>query len=189
MKQEIILKIKDLNKEQIEQILKIINDSGKKHRYKPQSKEELITLIEDESIYLGDIDTSLITDMSDLFYLSERTDFSGIEKWNVSNVEDMSCMFYKAELANPDVSSWDVSNVVNMRYMFCGAEQANPDVSSWDVSNVEDMSYMFLGATNANPDISRWNISKIKYATETFVNSSFDYNTLKSTNFDLNKFF
>ena len=38
-------------------------------KYKPQTKEELKKLVEDESIYLGDIDTSLITDMSNLFLL------------------------------------------------------------------------------------------------------------------------
>ncbi len=36
-------------------------------KYKPQTREELIILIQDENIYLGDIDTSLITDMSELF--------------------------------------------------------------------------------------------------------------------------
>ncbi|MBO7155570.1 MAG: BspA family leucine-rich repeat surface protein, partial [Campylobacter sp.] len=54
--------------------------------YAPQSKDELMDLIDDEDIYLGDIDTSAITDMSELFYESERKDFSGIENWDVSNV-------------------------------------------------------------------------------------------------------
>ncbi|TEY03879.1 BspA family leucine-rich repeat surface protein, partial [Campylobacter sp. US12a] len=49
-------------------------------KYFPETKEELKTLIKDESIYLGDIDTSNITDMSYLFANSDRTDFSGIEK-------------------------------------------------------------------------------------------------------------
>ena len=37
------------------------------YKYRPTTKEELKKLVEDESIYLGDIDTSLITDMSELF--------------------------------------------------------------------------------------------------------------------------
>ncbi|WP_297208527.1 hypothetical protein [uncultured Brachyspira sp.] len=36
-------------------------------KYKPQTREELKEFVEDENIYLGDIDTSLITDMSELF--------------------------------------------------------------------------------------------------------------------------
>ncbi|KAJ9816122.1 hypothetical protein QR412_05735, partial [Campylobacter jejuni] len=46
-------------------------------KYFPETKEELKALVEDESIYLGDIDTSKITDMSYLFENSTRTDFSG----------------------------------------------------------------------------------------------------------------
>ncbi|WP_206193862.1 hypothetical protein [Brachyspira hampsonii] len=37
------------------------------HKYKPQTIEELQKLVKDENTYLGDIDTSLITDMSRLF--------------------------------------------------------------------------------------------------------------------------
>ena len=37
------------------------------YKYKPKDKEELKKLVEDNNIYLGDIDTSLITDMSHLF--------------------------------------------------------------------------------------------------------------------------
>ena len=36
-------------------------------KYSPKTKRELQELIKDESIYLGDIDTSNITDMSSLF--------------------------------------------------------------------------------------------------------------------------
>ena len=62
-------------------------------KYKPQTKEELKELIKDESIHLGDIDTTHITDMMELFRNSKRTDFSGIEKWNTSKVENMALMF------------------------------------------------------------------------------------------------
>ena len=60
-------------------------------KYSPKTKRELQELIKDESIYLGDIDTSLITDMSNLFDGSHvyRRDFSGIESWDVSNVVNM----------------------------------------------------------------------------------------------------
>ena len=47
--------------------------------YQPKTKAELQELVKDVSINLGDIDTSLITDMSGLFKESKRRDFSGIE--------------------------------------------------------------------------------------------------------------
>lgn len=68
-------------------------------KYQPQSLAQLKTLIKDESVYLGDIDTSNITDMSKLFFEDEsgteihRLDFSGISSWDVSGCENMSGMF------------------------------------------------------------------------------------------------
>ena len=112
-------------------------------KYHPAAKEELKQLVTDEKIYLGDIETSHITDMSGLFGCSKRTDFSGIEKWDVSNVTNMSQMFFGASQFNSNLSQWDVSNVTNMSQMFCGAEEFNSDLSCWNVSNVTNMSGMF----------------------------------------------
>ncbi|MEI0496392.1 hypothetical protein R4J09_13435 [Brachyspira intermedia] len=44
-------------------------------KYKPTSRKELKDLVTDESIYLGDIDTSLITDMSGLFEFFNRDNY------------------------------------------------------------------------------------------------------------------
>ncbi|EEX47867.1 hypothetical protein GCWU000246_01581, partial [Jonquetella anthropi E3_33 E1] len=49
------------------------------YKYHPETKEELKKLVKDESIYLGDIDTSNITDMSHLFRKSTRKDFSALK--------------------------------------------------------------------------------------------------------------
>ncbi|MGX3011226.1 BspA family leucine-rich repeat surface protein [Helicobacter sp. 23-1044] len=62
-------------------------------KYNPKSKDELVELISDESVNLGDIDTSAIDDMSYLFEDSERTDFSGIEKWDLSKIKNLGAMF------------------------------------------------------------------------------------------------
>ena len=78
--------------------------AGCKKTYKPETKEELKVLVDNKSISLGDIDTSKITDMSELFMESFRDDFTGIEKWNVSNVDNMSCMFLYARKFNGDIS-------------------------------------------------------------------------------------
>ena len=102
-------------------------------KYKPNTRAELKKLVNDESIYLGDIDTSLITDMSFLFGNSKRKDFSGIEKWNVSGVLDMSGMFYEARSFNQPLDKWDVSKVENMAYMFYEAKSFNQSLEKWDV--------------------------------------------------------
>ena len=46
-------------------------------KYKPNSLQELKELVSDKSVHLGDIDTSLITDMTELFKDSTRKNFEG----------------------------------------------------------------------------------------------------------------
>ena len=124
------------------------NEAKKKQdKIKPTTKEELEELVKDESIYLGDIDTSEIIDMSELFQNSKRTDFSGIESWDVSNVINMRSMFEHAISFNQPLDDWDVSNVENMRSMFNTAKSFNQSLNNWDVSNVKNMDHMFYNTS------------------------------------------
>ena len=131
-------------------------------KYKPQTKEELKKLVEDESIYLGDIDTSLITDMSNLFHESLRKDFKGIEKWDTSNVKDMHNMFTDAVYFNHNIEKWNVSKVENMNGMFSQAKNFNQPLDKWDTSNVKTMQLMFNGCINFNQDLNSWNTSNVE---------------------------
>ena len=136
-----------------------------KKNYKPLSKNELYLLIQDliekrgNNADLNDIDTSEITDMSDLFRYSK---FDGdISAWNVSHVEIMDEMFKEAAYTgkNGDISTWDVSNVKSMSNMF-EFSSYNGDLSKWDVSNVEYMDNMFSGS-DFDGDISAWDVSNV----------------------------
>ena len=100
----------------------LINKNSKiAYNYHPKTKNELENIInqriksEGNECDLIDIDTSNITDMSNLFL---ESDFTGdISKWNVSNVTNMGGMFFDSEF-NADLSNWDVSNVTDMEFMF-----------------------------------------------------------------------
>ena len=113
--------MKQINK-YIQERLHINKDIGNHHyNYHPKNKDELDELLDKLIIERGndadlnDIDTSEITDMSELFY---ECKFNGdISKWDVSNVEDMSCMFFESKFTG-DISNWNVSNVKYMKYMF-----------------------------------------------------------------------
>ena len=135
--------------------------SSNDFKYQPKTKAELKQLCKDESIYLGDIDTSLITDMACLFLDAKRKDFSGIELWNTSNVTTMAWMFEDAASFNQPIGIWDTSNVRDMRGMFTGATNFNQDISNWNTSNVTTMREMFLLAEAFNQDISKWDTSNV----------------------------
>lgn len=164
-------------------------------KYKPTTKEELQALCNDESVYLGDIDTSLITDMSCLFDRSYRRDFSGIESWDVSNVEDMSYMFCDSSFNQP-LDLWDVGKVESMERMFMESAFNHP-INSWNVSNVKNMSCMFycssfnqpldlwdvgevwsmegmFESSDFNQPLDSWNVSNVRYMEYMFANSSFN---------------
>ena len=90
-----------------------------KIKYKPKTKEELKTLCDDLSVNLGEIDTSKITNMSGLFYYqTKRTNFSGIENWDVSNVRDMEAMFEGASAFNQDLSGWRLDSIKEKALIF-----------------------------------------------------------------------
>ena len=137
---------------------KIVNN---KTRYYPKTKDELESLARVESLNLGDIDTSAIIDMSDLFYKIRREDFSGIENWDVSSVTDMSGMFYNCENFNQPLNNWNVSSVVNMSGMFAGCDNFNQPLNSWNVSSVTDMNYMFAGCKNFNQPLNNWDVNSV----------------------------
>ena len=73
-----------------------------------------------------------------------------------------------------DINTWDVSNVTDMSYLFYeqGPHPFNENISNWDTSNVTDMSYMFNGASSFNQDISSWCVTNIASEPQNFSTSS-----------------
>ena len=84
-----------------------------------------------------------------------------ISKWDVSNVTDMSNMFWKARTFNQDIGNWDVSKVTRMNRMFKIAREFNQDIGNWDVGQVERFQEMFRNADAFNQDIGYWNVSSV----------------------------
>ena len=79
------------------------------------------------------------------YNLSNLTTIEGLENLNTSIVTDVNNMFYMcSSLTSLDLSSFNTSNVTDMRNMFlgCNALQA-VDLTSFDVSKVTTMQGMF----------------------------------------------
>ena len=115
-------------------------------------------LVQDESLNLGELDVSGIPQMPELFAESERKDFSGIEKWNMSEVYDMTAMFYNARWFNHPINRWDVSAAEGMGEMFSGAESFNQPLDRWNTCGARVMRRMFAGAKSFCQDISTWDV-------------------------------
>ena len=164
------------------------------YEYHPKTPEELRHIIEDryeelgtgteqEPIDFNDVDVSEITTFYNFGYNSggmfeySKFEYIDISKWNVSNVEEMSRMFYKCKNLKSvgDLSKWNVSNVENMCSMFdsCFKLESIGDLSYWNVSSVENMTDMFLGCINLKSigDVSNWNVSRVKTKRYMFYNS------------------
>ena len=174
----------------------VLNSNSKirkrEYNYHPKTTKELKELVKKlisergNKADLNDIDTSKITNMSDLFVFNE---FNGdISLWNVSNVTDMTRMFYECKNFNCDLSDWDVRNVKDMVYMFVncknfegnglkywktnnlinatgtfkGCMKFNEDISGWDMSEVNSVTEMFYNCENFDKDISEWDLKSVK---------------------------
>ena len=117
---------------------------------------------------LNDIDTSNITDMSQLFASTYGSDGGYNRRWLLGDSTD-AIDFSRFD---GDISQWDVSNVKKMRAMFKGSK-FNGDISNWDVSKVQDMAQMFR-LSKFNGDISKWDVSGVRNMTRMFYKSKFN---------------
>lgn len=77
-------------------------------------------------------------------------------------------------LKNIDTSSWDVSNVRDMSQLFWGSNLETLDVSSWNVSNVDDMFEMFKQSkVLCKLDMTSWHIKANTDMTDMFWSSTY----------------
>lgn len=126
-----------------------------KSQFKPKNSNQLREMImdaikDDPEADLNFIDTSLITSMNSLF---DDSSFDGdISNWDVSNVHDMSYMFWRSNFTgknSPGINNWDVSNVLSMDCMF-QQSAFNQDISKWEVDRECSCESMFLDCPAAH---------------------------------------
>ncbi len=112
-------------------------------------------------------DLSQVKDMSEMFF-DARSFNQPLEKWNVANVTNLLGMFWGAKSFNQPLEAWDVTNVTDMYGMFYQAEAFNQPIEKWNVSNVTDMGWMFEEAKSFNQPLEKWNVSKVTNMSEMF---------------------
>jgi len=171
-----------------------IHNVGYKYNYFPESPEELRELVAErlekntESPYLLDIDTSKITDFTDLFsgyendYLSKTYKIDcwqiktlNLLSWNTSNVTTMYGTFcYLPELRTLNIINFDTHNVTDMSMMFCDCKKLKELYINFNTCKVEEMRYMFDNCRSLKEvkNIEKWDISNVVRTDDIFRHCS-----------------
>ena len=189
--------------------IKVNNESIRKiidERYKECLENE--TYI----INVSDLDTSQVTDMSELFYEYPFEKIEGIETWDTSQVKDMSGMFLGCNnLKKININGFDTRQVTNMRCMFAdtsieeiqGIENLNTskvenmygmfsycpslkklNLSKWDTSEVTNMEEMFCCSYLEILNLSKFNTSKVINMSKMFYDVSQSIKIINISSFD-----
>ncbi|WP_125713717.1 BspA family leucine-rich repeat surface protein [Companilactobacillus kedongensis] len=140
------------------------------------------------SVDISKWNKSKITNISGLFSGdSSLTDINGLADWDVSNVTDMSSLFYNTRLTDlSDIDNWNTENVTNMSMIFSNCIKLNGlNLINWNTSKVTDMSSMFSGDSNLNDD----NLSGIEnFDTKNVTNMAYMFNGTGFKILDLSNF-
>ena len=169
--------MKSLNQYIIEKIL--INKSSKLNKIKVETKDKLLSIIQERYnnnisfVYLSDIDVSELDDLSSIFdelYEIEVVDISG---WDTSNVIYMNDMFAECTKLKKiiGIENLDVSKLRCANAMFYGCQNlVELDLTNWNPMSLQRASYMFYNCSNLKiiKNIKNWQLPNIKNVRQMF---------------------
>ena len=156
----------------------------------PSSFELFSNLTNVTSIDLSNMDTSGMTNMSNMF--SDNTSLTNItfgNNFNTANVTNMSGMFKNCTILKTiDLSSFDTSNATIFASMFMNCQDLqNLDLKSFNTSNVTSMYGMFYNCSSLTSlDLSSFNTSNVERMEGMFYNCS-SLTSLDLSNFNTSK--
>ena len=132
---------------------------------------------------LNHIDVSFVTDFSNVFNMffwqsdvftvaDSRKINVDISKWDMSNAEELNCMFYSCRGFNCDISEWAMPKAKDFSFMFNACENFDIDISGWDMSSAEKLDAMFQKCTKFNQPIGKWNTENVESIDHMFFEAS-----------------
>ena len=111
---------------------------------------------------VANLDTSNITDMTNMFYECVNLTSLNLSSWNTSNVTVMAGCFAMCEgLTSLNLSSWNTSNVTDMTDFVGGCESLEfLDIRNMTFDSVTTYNYAFSGIPNDCEIIVKDNTAK-----------------------------
>ena len=135
---------------------------------------------------LAYLNTSEVTDMSEMFSSCWQLPSLDVSHFNTGKVSDMNSMFEDCRLLSSlDLSHFDTQNVTNMGQMFAGCLNLSAlDLSHFNTSLVSDLSEMFSACKNMKRlDVSHFNTENVSDMSSMFSGcQNLDSLDLKSFN-------
>jgi len=124
-------------------------------QFKPADKDELQTAIDKWYDLANDGSATAVTTANN-YDGSEY--FGNPNTWDTSLITDLSFLFFKKDQENhPDIGTWNVSKVTNMQGTFSNS-RFNGELKDWNVASVKDFSYTFANNVVFNQPLERWNV-------------------------------
>lgn len=99
------------------------------------------------SLDLSHLQTSQVTDMTDMFRFNTRLTKLDVSALDTRRVQNMTGMFsYCLGLTSIDLAHLQTGQVTNMNQMFVDTGLTSLDLSHWDTGHVQQMGAMFSGS-------------------------------------------
>jgi hypothetical protein len=127
------------------------------------------TPIDDFSI-CGNLNTQNCTDMSYMFSGSRFNDYSFVQNFNTTNLQNAEGMFFDCAAYDLDLSQWDVSKLKNAKKMFADSTfMRTCNTNNWNVQSLKTCEEMFYNCTSLDEIALNWvNVPNIQDASELF---------------------
>ena len=142
-----------------------------------------------ETIIMNNVDTSGLTDMSEMFSGCSYLQNLNLSSWNTSNVTDMTSMFeHCSSLENLNLSNFNTSKVTSMNSMFGDCSMLSElNLDSFSADNLLLMSGMFYGCYELRTlTFSNFNSSKVTDMSHLFSGCyelrNFDLSSINTSN-------
>ena len=145
--------MKSLNEYIIEKIL--INKSSKFNKIKVESRDHLFSIIMERH--------------------NNNKSFLDLTDLDISELDNLSYIFYGSNMEVVDISGWDTSNVITMENMFsfCDKLKNIIGIENLDVSKLENANNMFFCCKKlVELDLTKWNPVSLQYTRQMFYECS-----------------